>query len=175
MSIEVFNHHTQVIHILQEHFGDKPIVGIELGTAEGLLTKGLLYYLPNLQMIYAIDPYIYAPERGFEAATNNQEWHDDRKKQAEVALAPYNGRYTHLCLYSDDAVAKTPDVVDFVWIDGDHTQSQVEKDIDNYYPKVRSGGVFGGHDIGTVFHTVYQKVPKPVSLGLDLTWWHITK
>lgn len=173
--IEAINHHTQVIHILQEHFGDKQIQGIELGTAEGLLTKGLLYYLPNLYMIYTIDPYIFDPSKGFEAAVNNQEWHDDRKRQAEVALSIYNGRFTHLCTYSNDAVSLTPNEVDFVWIDGDHRPEQITQDILNYYPKVVSGGIFGGHDWNHAIQHVKRELKETVMVGIDLTWWLIKK
>jgi len=171
--IEAVNHHTQAIWVLQNHFGDKPIIGIELGTAEALLTKGLLYFIPNLTMIYAIDPYKFAPERGFEAAVNDQAWHDDRKNQAVVALAPYEGRYTHLCVYSDEAVAMTPEKVDFVWIDGDHSPDQITKDIANYYPKVKSGCIFGGHDWNHAIHHVKRDLKETVMVGLDLTWWLI--
>jgi len=169
--IEPVNHHTQAIWVCQTHFGDKEFVGIEIGTAEGLLTKGLLYFVPNLKMIYAIDPYLYAPEKGFEASINNQEWHDDRKNQAVVALAPYEGRYTHLFMGSDEAVTHTPEQVDFVWIDGDHNPEQITKDILNYYPKVKSGGIFGGHDWNHAIHHVKRELKETVMVGLDLTWW----
>ena len=173
--IEAINHHTQAINVLYNHYGDTPIIGIEIGTAEALLTKGLLYYLPNLTMIYAIDPYLYEPERGFEAAVNNQAWHDDRKQQAVVALEPYEGRYTHLCTYSDDAVSLTPTEVDFVWIDGDHRSEQITKDILNYYPKVKSGGIFGGHDWNHAIQHVKRELKETVMVGLDLTWWLVKK
>ena len=48
--IDSINHHTQTVRLLQEHFGEKPIVGIEIGTAEGLLTKSLLLYLSAFQV-----------------------------------------------------------------------------------------------------------------------------
>jgi len=135
----------------------------------------LLYYLPNLKMIYAIDPYKYAPERGFEAAVNNQEWHDDRKRQAVAALAPYEGRYELLSLYSDDAVSVTPAQVDFVWIDGDHRPEQITQDIANYYPKVKVGGLFGGHDWNHAIQHVKRDLKEVVMVGVDLTWWLIKK
>ena len=36
--------------------------------------------------------------------------------------------------------------VDFVFIDADHSYDSVVKDINAWYPKVRSGGIFSGHD-----------------------------
>jgi hypothetical protein len=35
---------------------------------------------------------------------------------------------------------------DFVYIDADHTEPAVQKDINAWWPKVRSGGVLAGHD-----------------------------
>lgn len=39
-----------------------------------------------------------------------------------------------------------PGVLDMVFIDGDHRYEQVVRDIENYGPMVRPGGVFAGHD-----------------------------
>jgi len=169
------NHHNQVVEIFREHFEDYPFNGIEIGTAEGCLTKTLLLYLPNLTMIYTIDPYQFRPGELFEAAMWSQEWHDDRRRQAVVALQVYEGRYTHICDTSDNAVALTPDKVDFVWIDGNHMPDQIIKDISNYYPKVVSGGIFGGHDWNHAVKWVKEAITEQITLGDDLTWWAIKK
>lgn len=173
--LEVFNHHTQVVDVLYHHFLDKEIIGIEIGTAEGLLSKSLLLYLPNITNLYTIDPYIFIPGGFFEASVGNQAWHDDRKQQAINALLPYENRYTHLCIGSDEAVKLTPDAVDFVWIDGDHSPEQITKDIANYYPKVKSGCIFGGHDWNHAVQHVKRDLSEVVMLGADLTWWLIKK
>ena len=169
------NHHEQVIEIFQEHFRDSRITGIELGTAQACLTKTMLMLLPNLEMIYTIDPYQYRPNEQFEASIGPQEYHDDRRRQAELALSFYEGRYNLLRTTSDAAVSLTPDKVNFVWIDGDHTPTQVIKDINNYYPKVCSGGIFGGHDWNLVGSLVNNLISEPVTLGTDHTWWLIKK
>lgn len=173
--IEAINHHTQVVNVLQNRFGDKLITGIEIGTAEGLLTKSLLLYLPNLEMIYTIDPCLFVLGTQFEASMYDQAWHDDRYNQAVKALAEYQGRYKHLRITSDDAVNQTPDQVDFVWIDGDHSPEQISKDVANYYPKVKSGGIFGGHDWDKAIQIVKRHLNETVMLGVDLTWWLVKK
>lgn len=36
--------------------------------------------------------------------------------------------------------------IDFVFIDSGHSEDQVRKDIETWYPKIKSGGVIAGHD-----------------------------
>ena len=39
---------------------------------------------------------------------------------------------------------------DFIFIDGLHTYEQLTKDCHNYYSKVKTGGIFSGHDYQTI-------------------------
>ncbi len=49
---------------------------------------------------------------------------------------------------SDEALNEFKDeYFDLIFIDGDHRYKQVLKDIDNYLPKVKKGGIISGHDI----------------------------
>ena len=48
---------------------------------------------------------------------------------------------------SEDAVDDIPEKLDFVYIDGNHAYEYVKKDIGLYYPKLKKGGVIGGHDV----------------------------
>lgn len=43
--------------------------------------------------------------------------------------------------------------VDLVFVDGDHHYEQVKRDLENYWPKLKAGGVLLGHD--------YQSTPHP--------------
>ena len=36
--------------------------------------------------------------------------------------------------------------IDIIFIDGDHTPEGFKKDIELWYPKVKTGGIFSGHD-----------------------------
>jgi len=48
---------------------------------------------------------------------------------------------------SDEAVIFIKDnMIDMLFIDGDHVYKQTRKDIDNYLPKVIEGGIISGHD-----------------------------
>ena len=169
------NHHQQVVNLFKEHFGEKELIGIEIGTCQGLLTKTLLMYFPNLKKLYTIDPYIHDDTSEFEAH-QPQPWLDDCLDQANVALKEYGDRVLQLIMKSDDASLHTPDEVDFVWIDGDHTIDQIERDIIHYYPKVKKGGIFGGHDYSPSQVALKNVMPElEIVTGEDMCWWHINK
>jgi len=54
---------------------------------------------------------------------------------------------TDIIDYSDKAALKFEDAsIDFVFLDADHEYESVKKDINAWYPKVRSGGIIAGHD-----------------------------
>ncbi len=38
--------------------------------------------------------------------------------------------------------------LDFVYIDAEHTEEAIKQDLKHWYPKVKVGGVFAGHDSG---------------------------
>jgi hypothetical protein len=51
--------------------------------------------------------------------------------------------------YSFEAVKQFDDnYFDFVYIDGDHSYEGTKRDIIDWYPKVRKGGILSGHDFG---------------------------
>ena len=76
---------------------------------------------------------------------------------------------------SDDAVLDFNDeVFDFIYIDGIHQYENVKQDIINYLPKVKKGGVIGGHDYGSTWVGVQKAVDemfgKPDKVFKDTSW-----
>lgn len=171
------NHHAQCLTLFKEHFGDKKIRGVEVGTMSGGLTKALLGQLPNLEKLYTIDPWEHREGEQFEAG-NPQEFHDRQKSHALAALKPYEGRVEIIQTTSDEAffIQIQELDLDFVWIDGHHEESQVANDIQNGLETVRVGGIVGGHDYGLVpdvKRVVDEMFGDRVQTGGDFTWWII--
>jgi len=170
------NHAEQVITLFKDHFGDWPITGIEIGTGEATITTAILS-LPNVELLYTIDPYTHRPGEPFEAGGYSQEQHDHSMFVAMSKLKPYRGRFVLCPTTSDKAlgwIKEQVKQVDFVWIDGHHARDQVQRDIEGYAPLVRQGGIVGGHDysIDDVVAAVDAIYPE-VRTGDDLTWWII--
>lgn len=117
--------------------GIKNPIGIEIGTDQGTTTEYLLRSIPDLTL-YGVDDY--SENRTISVQNKTFDLYMSK-------VSPYADRFTHYRLTSDDAVEKFKDEsVDFVFVDGDHRYAQVLKDCQNYYPKVKKGGIFCGHD-----------------------------
>ena len=79
---------------------------------------------------------------------------------------------------SNDAVNDFEDgSFDFVYIDGIHTYDGVKSDIINYLPKIKKGGVIGGHDYTNqiehlvgVYQAVNEMFGKPDKVFRDNSW-----
>lgn len=79
---------------------------------------------------------------------------------------------------SDTAHLKIPnESVDMVYIDGDHEMESAIKDIRNYTPKVKPGGVISGHDINSekVRRAVDAELGTGYEMYNDFSWAMIKK
>lgn len=152
---------------------EKDPVGIEIGTDGGITTLHLLTSMPTLKL-HGIDPYIPYKDWG----GNDFAWHgevgnlnndnDDSYNVFMKRIEEYNDRYTHHRKTSDDAVSDFEDEsMDFIFIDGLHTYEQVLKDCKNYYPKLKKGGLFCGHDFTTIAGVNRAVSEFSVSIGLE--------
>lgn len=133
------------IELVNSHFGDVPLEGVEIGTASGIWTEAVVRNL-TIRILYTIDPYTYLPGEKFEGG-RPQEWHNHIKAVANKRLSIYKNLVL-LIMTSEEAYAilKNRKPFDFVYIDGNHNKKYIQYDVDNYYNLVREGGIFAGHD-----------------------------
>ncbi len=62
-------------------------------------------------------------------------------------MSKFGNKVFFIKKFSDDAVNDIPKDMDFIYIDGNHDWEYVKSDIENYFKKVRIGGILAGHDI----------------------------
>ena len=121
---------------------NKPeLVGAEIGVLEGIHAYSI-FNLLSIKKLYLIDPYAVYPEY-LDITTPFGYFAEQR---ADARLEPFIDKIVKIKKFSADAVEDVPDELDFVYIDGNHSYEYVLEDIENYLPKVKKGGVVGGHD-----------------------------
>jgi len=115
----------------------KDISIVEVGTDLGLNARNIKQFV-SFDTMYLIDPYFddygrySSGDKRFDIAKKRVGYSDDIvfiRDTSEVASTLF--KY---------------DSVDCVYIDGVHSYEHVMQDIKLWYPKVKKGGIIGGHD-----------------------------
>lgn len=118
-----------------------PVRGAEIGVWRGHMSAALLAR-PDLHLIM-VDHWQAVP--GHEAEGYGAE-DQVRNKAMALSQTPADRR-TVLHMDSVEAADIVADgTLDFVFIDANHAYENVAADIRAWLPKVRRGGVIGGHD-----------------------------
>jgi hypothetical protein len=128
---------TRIIH---KTYGERPLVGVEIGTGFGENALSLLHEL-NIQKLYCIDPFVPY----LDGDTKIQTDYLSRSEHTVKMLSKFEN-VTFVKKLSSEAREEVPENVDFVYIDGNHGYDYVLADLRDYYPLVREKGVIGGHD-----------------------------
>lgn len=157
----------------------KPVKGVEVGVWEGECAKHLLQYIPKL-FLYMVDTWKIPSNdsdyyiSGDSKAVTTQEAHNSAYNKAKKLASIYPQR-TKIIRDSSIEAAKTfKDKVDFVFIDGDHTEEAVYSDTKAWLPHVKPGGIICGHDWGRygVEPAVKRVFGYEFQLSHDTVWWH---
>ena len=116
----------------------------EIGVKEGKHAEMMLQLHPNTHFVL-VDPYLaYYTETEWET---RQDLHDKKYRYVLERQAMYPGRVQVYRVKSHEAAAWFPDgKFDYIFIDADHTRDEVRRDIECWYPKMKVGGLFSGHD-----------------------------
>lgn len=128
--------------------------GVEIGVAYGEYCSFLLKHCPNLHM-NLVDPWVTQSASDYHDPTGKIDF-DGALAHCKKLLKPYEGRYSIVRKFSNDAAELFAEPsVDFVYIDGVHHNPQFAQDLDLWFPKVVSNGVFCGHDYYDVKNSEY--------------------
>ncbi len=143
---------------------------LEIGVANGANSERMVKCLKPLEIVL-IDPWestgLRAQDRG-----DSQETHTAAYKEAKRRLENHSLVKTELIqAFAEEVVDNYEDEsFDFIYIDGDHSYEGCKKDLDMWYPKLRKGGFFGGHDFTGNWNSMFNKgygVQKAVCEFLD--------
>lgn len=142
-------------------------IGVEVGAAIGITTDFLLKNCPTLKSLTVVD--LWEPVKGsgtfdredMEELFRNKFEHDSR-------ITILKGLSWEMA----DNIANGS--LDFAFIDADHSYDSVMKDIEVWYPKVREGGLFCGHDLhfpGVAKATKKIFGSRLKEAGIDHVWY----
>lgn len=123
-------------------------LGVEVGTYLGDFARTILKD-STLKRLIMVDPYKKYDKAEYFDSTQNRD-QEGVFVEAQANLWPYNTRSAFWRMEGVDAAQRFRDgELDFVFIDSNHRREAVAAELAAWWPKVRSGGLFSGHDFFT--------------------------
>ena len=135
-------------------------VGLELGVLEGEYSKFILDNCPNLNLIL-MDCWQEQEKEIYKDDFNSSNLIQSERilKTIQNTINNYD-RMRLIKGFSDEFCNFFLDeIFDFIYIDGNHSYESVKKDLNNWYPKVKKGGLFCGHDYVEGFFGPNRNIP----------------
>lgn len=147
--------------------GSDTSIFVEVGTWKGRSAAYMAVEIANSKKnikFYCVDPWTGESQDGKDGKTHPEynciEIVENTLFNTFLTnIEPVKDYIIPLRMYSEEAYLQFEDSsLDFVFIDASHDFKNVKKDIDLWLPKIKSGGVIGGHD----YHTKFPGVIKAV-------------
>lgn len=154
----------------------KNLTGIQIGNFFGDSTLSFIN-TNAFDKLYCIDPYIpnFDPD---DQSTGNlvvqaEKVFENRFKNDKRVIKIKKKSVEAVDLFQDESI-------DFIYIDGCHRYENVKQDLNNYYPKIKKGGMICGHDYdlsNSIYHIRGVKLAineffkkNPLKVFLDMSW-----
>jgi len=123
--------------------------GAEIGTMEGEFSEKILTCC-NLRVLYSIDSWKEFDRKIYNDDANvSQDEQNIMIRATSERLRRFGSRSRILRMTSVEACANFEnESLDFIYIDANHAYEFCKKDLEIWWPKLKYGGVFAGHDYG---------------------------
>ena len=132
-----------LLPVLKHFFGNKPIIGCEIGVCLGY-TADLFLKEINFSKYYAIDNYPSYTD--WDGSNINADRQNFIKQHAFNKLSKYKNLEFNFISSTNFAEMIPDSSLDFIFVDGDHSYEGVLRDFKQLYNKVKPFGIFSGHD-----------------------------
>ena len=149
------------------------LIGVEVGVYKGNNANLMLKHL-DIEKLYLIDSYcldlikekdftksiLQLPKNVCWKVSESNDYMIDWsvfKKEAEDKFKFYDN-VKFIIKDSAKAINDIKELLDFVYIDGDHRYKAVKKDLELYYRKLKVGGVICGDDFSAEYNGVAKAV-----------------
>lgn len=162
---------------LDEKTLQKGICGAEIGVHFAENAYNISTLIP-IKKLYLVDPYIIYNEDPFYYEDGVYIGPDQAYDIAKVNMSVFRNIVEFIKKKSEDAIDEVPDNLDFIYIDGNH--SEIKKDINLWYQKIKNGGMLSGHDFSLKEKSVAKEVIRFVEknniksyYSKESDWWLI--
>lgn len=121
--------------------------GVEIGVLQASFSEWILEHWKG-HCLHSIDPWLHFSDGSYVDGHNlSDSNHEEHYRIACEKLSPFGHRSKIHRKRSEEAAPDFLDgSLDFVYIDAQHHYEAVRDDIARWYPKVKVGGIIGGHD-----------------------------
>ncbi len=120
--------------------GREKLVGVEIGVYRADNSLNILRNF-DIKKLYLVDPYENYAGKVLDIKSS-----EEIREEAKEKVEHHSDKIKWIYRKSEDAHTEIPSGLDFVYIDGSHKYEDIKKDIELYFPKVKDGGIIGGHD-----------------------------
>jgi glycosyltransferase involved in cell wall biosynthesis len=131
-------------------------IGVEIGVAFGGHAESILK-TSTIDKLYGVDPYLHIESYDDPLNLSQEEFNQLYDFTIE-RLASFGNRYQHIRKMPKDAAENVPEI-DFIYINTDYSYNRVWEDLCKWFPKVKNGGILGGHKYN---HSSFPGVTKAV-------------
>jgi hypothetical protein len=166
-----------IIHLINQHGSN--LVGLELGVFEASSFCTLLQKCPNIKTLYGVDSFQPYTDYLKEPYDESPAYHIDSKSMEIIKFMAFHSikhsgfKEKAIILEKDskDALNDIPDnSLDFIFLDTYMSEKQAFEDVHDWYPKVKKGGLFTGHDAdGSMIMRVILNFRKRYNINSPLS------
>lgn len=160
----------ELLTVLSNKLDKTDYTMIEIGSYMGEST--MMFASTGLfSTIYSIDPL-----DGYEEFNKMHNYPWEFVRDEFTKNTKYFDSIVHLQDFSYNVVDKFEnDSIDFIYIDGSHSEENVRRDLELYLPKLKKNGIIAGHDYlelvwPDLVKVVTDVVGKPDIVFSDTSW-----
>lgn len=174
-----------IVHVINL-LGDD-LIGAEVGVYRAKTFLTFLQNCPNIKKLYGIDrysPYFDQLSSGETPLEFTELMMEEVKLQAYQHIK-YSGYINKVIFFEEDSNEASKKIkdseLDFVFLDSYTSYEQVCNDLRVWYPKVKKGGLFSGHDYHhfdvkrAIYYFTDELNIRPIISDFDNTFCWIKK